>query len=340
MGVPGTSDLGFPENNARDVFQLLTGALGPPEIRAACLVGGSATKKAVASALETAAKEPAPYYVVYFSGAASGRGIRVADGFVDGGLLGRHFEQIAAPSVLFILDVVVGAAPDADVAPAWARAMAEMRPGLRLAAGRATRIGAGAQGEGHARFTSAFLHALTTAEGDIDFAKSRFISDKQAFDEATRELEQRWGSTHLPVLSGMFGDFPLARCQARAPIGSGKILGFAVGKGVSGTVRYALDGRKGVPTVLKYALTDATDDTLGEGEVTVVADDDHHVGKVRIRLPTSLLADHTVWGPMLDMGQTVHLRFRLSLRDARGHVLQEKAFGHELHELPSRVRDP
>jgi len=324
VGAAGASDLGFQENNAKDVFRLLTGALGPPSIRAACLVGENATKKAITGALEVAAKEPDPFYVVYYSGSATSDGIRVADGFVDAAALGRHFTSVSAPSVLFVLDVVVGPSSDEDVAPAWARALAQTRPGLRLAAARGTRIGAGAEGQGHGRFTAALLAALDSAEGDIDFAGARFISDKRALEEAKRGLEKRWGATHLPLEFGPFGGFPLARCQAEALLGSAQILGIAVGKSVSGTIRYAIDGRKGLPTILHYALLDATDELIAEGQTTLIPEADHETGKARFALAAADLADHLVWGAMLEVGETVHVRYRITLRDTRNRVLHQK----------------
>jgi len=314
------------------VYRLLTGGLGPPEIRAACLVG--ATKKAVLDALDVAAGEPAPFYLVYFAGPANRRGLRLADGYVDGPALGRHFEQVASRSVFVILDVQVGRVSDDEVAPAWARALAERRPGLRLSAARATRIGSGAEGEGHSRFTDAFLDALGSAEGDVDFAGARYLSDKRALEATGQTLSRRYGPTHIPVQLGSFGDFPLARCQTRAPLGSAKILGVARGKGVSALVRYMIEGRRGVPTRLQSSLLAPDDEVLGRGEVTIVPEDDRHIGKTRVRLPVEVVSEHTVWGSTLEGGEPVHLRFQISLRDTRGHQLDQKTFGHEVHELP------
>ena len=41
---------------------------------------------------------------------------------------------------------------------------------------------------------------------------------------------------------------------------------------------------------------------------------------------------------MLEMNETVHVRFRITLRDARGHVLHQKTFGHEYGEPPRTSR--
>lgn len=317
---------------------MLTGALGPPSIRAACLTGNEATKNAVVSALEAATSEPAPFYMVYFSGDASGKGLRVADGYVDGGAVNRHFERVTAPSVLFVLEVACGPRPDEDIVPRWVQALAEARPGFRLAATRATRIGGGVEGEGRGRFTAAFLSALATADGDIDFEGARFVSDRRAMEETRGGLVKRWGVTHLPTEMGTFGDFPLARCQAARPVGSAKVLGLAMGKGMSGVVRHLVEGRRGVPTRIRLAMLDATDERLGEEEVTIVPDEDRLLGRTRIRLPEGVLADHVVWGATLELGESVHVRLRVTLLDSRGHVLDQKSYGHEYTELPGGAR--
>ena len=338
LGVPGVSQLGCEETNARDVFRLFTGALAPPGTVASCLVGAEATKKAVNSALDAASRETTPFFVVYFSGRASEKGLHVADGCIGAETLARHFERVAAPSVLFVLDLVVGAVPDDEVVPKWVEAVARARKGLRVAAARATRIGAGAEGEGRARFTGALLEALQTSDGDLEFQGAKYISDMQALDQSEGILQRRWHATHLPVRLGAFGDFPLARCQAAAGVGKGSVLGVAAGTRLSATVRYSLEGRAHVPTVLHYALEDTSHEVLGEGEVVVIPDGQVFVGRQRIRLPSRVLADHTIWGPTLDLGERVHVRWRISLRDARGRTLDRKVFGHEYAALPQSSR--
>ncbi len=338
LGVPGASQLGFAETNARDVFRLFTGALAPPGTVATCLVGDDATKRAVTGELQAASREHTPFFVMYFSGRASDKGLHVADGCIGSGALARHFERVAAPSVLVVLDLVVGPVPDEDVVPKWVEAVARARKGLRVAAARATRIGAGAEGEGRARFTGALLEALQTADGDLELKGAKYISDMRALHQTDAILQRRWHATHLPIRMGSFGDFPLARCQAAETLGGGAVLGVAGGTRVSATVRYSLQGRTGVPTVLHYALEDTTHEVLGEGTVTLTPDSDAYTGRQRIRLPSRVLAEHTVWGPMLDMGERVHVRWRITLRDARGRTLDRRVFGHEYAAVPKSSR--
>jgi len=340
LGVPGPSQLGFEETNARDVFRLFTGALAPPGTVATCLVGEEATKKAVKGALDAASRESTPFFVLYFSGRASEKGLHVADGCIGADALARHFERATAPAVLFVLDLVVGAVPDDEVVPKWVEAVARARKGLRVAAARATRIGGGAPGEGRARFTGALLEALQTADGDLEFQGAKYISDMRALAESEVILQRRWHATHMPERMGPIGDFPLARCQAVAGVGKGSVLGVASGTRLSATVRYSIEGRAQVPTTLHYALEDTTHEVLAEGDVVLVPDGPVHVGRQRIRLPSRVLADHTVWGPTLDLGERVHVRWRITLRDARGRTLDRKVFGHEYAGLPKSGRRP
>lgn len=338
LGVPGRSQLGCEETNARDVFRLFTGALGPPGTVATCLVGEDATKKAVKSAFEAASDENTPFFVVYFSGRASEKGLHVADGCIGSETLAGYFERVAAPSVLFVLDLVVGAVPDEEVVPKWVEAVARARQGLRVAAARATRIGVGTEGEGRARFTGALLEALQSSDGDLEFQGAKYISDMRALHESQAILRRRWHATHMPVQIGHFGDFPLARCQAVAGMGRGTILGVAAGTRLSATVRHSIEGRAHVPTVLHYALEDTSHEVLGEGEVIVIPDGPVFVGRQRIRLPARVLSEHTVWGPTLELGERVHVRWRISLRDARGRTLDRKVFGHEYAAPPKSSR--
>ncbi len=340
LGVPGKSDLGFPATNAEAIFSMLTGALGPPAARAVCLTGEGATKGAVVAELEAATEGPVRFYMMYFSGAANAKGLRLSDGYLDGGIVERHFDRINASAVLLVLEVSSGPRLDSDVIPKWVEAMAEARPGFRLAATRATRIGAGSEGAGRGRFAAALLAALDRAEGDLDFEGESYISDRRALEEARAELLRRFGVTHMPEQVGLFGDFPLARCQTKAQVGSGRIVGFAVGKGVSGIVRFATEERRGVPTRLHYELLDATDERLAEDELRVVPSVDHVVSSQRIRLSPDALAAHTVWGATLEVGGTVFVQFRISLLDSAGRAHDVKVYGHEYDALPRGSRSP
>jgi len=338
LGVPGDVPLAFPETNARDVFQLFTGALGPPRAHATCLVGAHATKRAVAGIFAAAERAPAPFFMMYFSGRASEKGLHVADGCVGPKALARHLTRVSSPKVLLVLDIVAGQARDPSVVPRWVEAVTAARAGMRVAAARATRIGIGAPGAGKARFTAAMLEALDRADGDLDFLGARYISDARAVETSAAILEKRWAPTQLPVRVGAFGDFPLARCQAKAVVGSGAVLGLACGARVAGTVRFSLEGRMGVPTVLRYSLEDAERVTLGSGNVTVVADSQRFTGKERIRLPSNLLAEHPAWAEAIAEGGRMHVRWRISLEDTRGRLLDRKVYGHEYGALPKPWR--
>ena len=90
--------------------------------------------------------------------------------------------------------------------------------------------------------------------------------------------------------------------------------------------------------MLHYALVDPSDDILAEGNVRVTPAGDAEEGRTRIRVPRRTLRDHTIWGPMLEVHQAVHLRWRITLRDTLGRLLAKKTYGHEYDRLPGGSR--
>lgn len=333
LGVSGKSNQGSPEQSAEAVFSRLSGALGPSLSRAVCLTGQEATRRAVTDVLGGEPEVPARFSLVYFSGAANGRGLRVADGYVDGAWVTHQVEHTSAERVLLLLEICAGPRPDAELVPSWVERLASVNPGVGLAAARATRVGAGAEGAGLGRFAVAFLKALDTARGDMDVDGEPFISDRRALDEARAELKRRFGVTHLPEEHGVFGGFPLARCQVKGPIGSAEVLGVALGKAVSVVVRFCARGRAGVPTRLRVELLDATDELLVERVLVVVPTSERHVGRVRARIGREALLEHPVWGPTLELGEVVQVRIRVTLFDSAGRTLDRRVYAHEMGGL-------
>ncbi|MBK9262554.1 MAG: hypothetical protein IPM54_22460 [Polyangiaceae bacterium] len=214
--------------------------------------------------------------------------------------------------------------PDHALLPPWLREFAEDRPGLRVIAARATRIGAGVAGGGLSRFTSAFVTALEEAPGDMRVARTPFISDKLALTDARRVLGERWGVTHLPLDVGTFGGMPLTRSQKAAPIGEAAVEAVVPGSGFSAAITWRIEGRANMPTTLYYALEDAASRVVAEGATTVMAQDPLQKGKERVRFSPKVVkrAGHST------QQRAGALKWRVSLMDARGRVLAERVVDH------------
>jgi hypothetical protein len=335
VGVAGAPEAVTPEYNARGVFDLLTGALGPPGVRATCLLGANATRAATLGALDEAAAAPSGFHVLYFSGAADARGLSIADGFLDPRALGSHFDRIRVCRSLLLLDAPPARAEGGASLPRWLEDLAEARPALGIVAARAAHVDSPAQSAGHSPYTAALLLALQQSHGDIEIDGVQFVSDRKALTEAAALLRQHWAEAEPPIELGSFGDIPLVRSQAEAPLGTAEILGLSCRSGLSAHVRHALRGRRRVPTLLHYALVDPSGDILAEGNVPVTPESDDEQQRTRVRVPLRALRDHTIWGPMLEVHQAVHLRWRITMRDTLGRLLAKKTFGHEYDRLPS-----
>jgi hypothetical protein len=118
-------------------------------------------------------------------------------------------------------------------------------------------------------------------------------------------------------------------------IGGGRILTVAIGAGLSPFVRYALQGRRGRPTVLHCWLVDATDEVIVEGVATISAGSDAQVGHVRACAAARVLHKHVVWGALLGMGEAVWLRWWIELCDEYGNRLARRKVTY-VYRLPER----
>jgi hypothetical protein len=107
------------------------------------------------------------------------------------------------------------------------------------------------------------------------------------------------------------------------------ILGLSRGKGLSARVRHALEGRRGIPTLLHYSLLDAVGGVLAQGVVTIEPDTDKYVDRTLVELPVKAVLEHDIWGAMLETGQVVAMRWRIELRDVSGDVLARKTYSCE-----------
>lgn len=316
IGVSDVPSVTFPEKNARDLFCLFNGPLGPPSIEATCLLGAEASHAAVDGILKAVADAPPKFVMIYFSGVATTRGLKLADRVLPGRRLGEQLARMQGAGVVLVLDLLTTLPKDGVAQlPAWIDELAAELPHVRIAAARATAVGAGAEGHGHSRFTEAYLQALRASPGDLRRKGTLFVSDRRAFDSASMILRRRWGEGELPVEAGLFGGLPLLRSEAEAAVGNGQIVDLSAGPGSSLQVRFALHGRRSVPTVLHYFLVDTADEPLAEGSIEIAPDTDRHLGRTRFRVDPRLLPSRRRRGG---------LRFRVELRDGFGHVLDRQ----------------
>ncbi|HRI68648.1 MAG TPA: hypothetical protein PK156_30680, partial [Polyangium sp.] len=274
----------FHAANARALADLFAGGLGPGSAVIECLVGPNVTVSDVWDLFDAAQARAATNLVVYFSGFGGSAGLQLADGVLEAEPLVRYFLRSPAENVLVILDLAIGTAPDDALLPDWLRTLATNRPGFRVAVARATRIGAGAAGEGLGRFTSALISVLESSSGDLRVDRRSFISDKRAMEQAHVVLEQRWGLTEFPFELGTFGDVALTRSQASVQIGQASIVKLTHGAGLSVSVNWVLEGRANMPTTLRYELVRPDGTVSTEGDVVLVPKNPLQKGKTHLRI--------------------------------------------------------
>ena len=103
--------------------------------------------------------------------------------------------------------------------------------------------------------------------------------------------------------------------------------------GLSVQVRIIHHGWREQTTLLCFRLVDPGAQALVERAVIVVPESDAHVSRHLLRVRAHVLGLHPMWGPLLEIGQAVCLRWRIELRDAAGRVLVRKTFENEYSAL-------
>lgn len=306
----------FHAANARALADLFAGGLGPGSALVECLFGPNVAVSDVWALFDAAHARAATNLVVYFSGFGGSAGLHLADGLLEAEPLVRYFMRSPAQTVLVILDLAIGTALDEALLPDWLRTLATNRPGFRVAVARATRIGAGAVGEGLGRFTSALISALESSSGDLLVDGRSFISDKRAMEQAHVVLEQRWGLTEFPFELGTFGELPLARSQVSAHLGQASIVKVTRGAGLSVSVNWVLEGRANMATTLRYELVRPDGTVSTEGTVVVVPKNPMQKGKTHLRISK---------GPRSRrVPDAASATWRISFCDACGRVLAQQ----------------
>lgn len=325
IGAHASSEQPFPAANARAIHRLFSGGLGPRRLSAECFDGPRATVAAIAAALDAAKSTTAKYFVFYYSGRFSQGGVRAADGRLDGALFRECLQNVPAKAAIVIFDVAVGAERDDATVPRWARALVEAKAGMRLAAARATRIGGAAQDAGLSRFTSAFVAAMQSSEGDVRFGGAKYVSDKRAIEQTRAILDARWGVTHQPVELGDFGDLPLVLSQSAKSIGAASIDNVEMGAGLSCAISYSVKNRMHVPTTLYWRVETLDGELLGESSTRIVPERSAESGRHRARLPVKIMRP-LVRGACPTT--IVPIRWRVGLSDVNNRVLDEFALDH------------
>lgn len=267
----------------------------------------------------------------------------LSNGLLGYGLLAAHLRQINTQTTLIIFDTCHAAAyggfvREDEVAGigedefAWAKMLAESRPGTRLLfSTSATTLSHEASNNG--RFTTAFLDALNEASGDIG-PENNFVSALQAFNVTYGLMLARWGKGQLPQKLGELGDFPLVRSQVGQSVGTAEIVSVSIAKGLSTDLEYLINGRNKVATVLGFALVDGLDTALYTGSVIVVPTSSSYSGTYQICTPRDALRRHPHLRAVLDSGGIVQTQWGIVIQDQRGRLLADKTCNFTYWKLP------
>jgi len=97
------------------------------------------------------------------------------------------------------------------------------------------------------------------------------------------------------------------------------------GNGLSVCASFAIDGEGGRVAAIDYALLDAVGEILAEGSRLIRSYPDANIYQARLALPAESVREDLVWDAMLDLGETVALRWRIDLRGEGGERLARKS---------------
>ena len=334
----GGKRLSFAEQDATKVRDLLVSDLGPATPGTeTLLIGPAATVRAVHGALAETTFQRPDILLFYFSGHGGSNGVALSDDVLLYKDLAEYVQLIGAARSMQILDVCSAAsylsfikeatfAGAADLA--WLEVLANSAPGNRLIFSTGADRSAGEAGPvrgGH--FTEALLRALREGAGDLEAEGSHFISDRMAFLHARWIMRHDFKLAQLPVERGLRGDFPFAKSQAGAPVGSATILKALVqDHGLD--MLFWVDQRRGVPTVLKYSVINSVGGVIVENvlQFTPPASGEPYHGRIPFAQNT-LLSDPTSYLQLKRHGR-VDFSWALILEDGvHGHVLDEQVVG-------------
>jgi hypothetical protein len=96
-------------------------------------------------------------------------------------------------------------------------------------------------------------------------------------------------------------------------------------------VRVHLEAVQVVPAEVHFDLVDADDEILASGSVLLRVDAPESERSFRVRAEPRIVQRHVVWGVLLSMYETVHLRWEVQVVDPTGRMLGRKTLEDEMH---------
>ncbi|MDI1480304.1 hypothetical protein [Polyangium sp. y55x31] len=109
------------------------------------------------------------------------------------------------------------------------------------------------------------------------------------------------------------------------------LLEVRLGRGLSVFVQVRLEEiRQAAPAEVWLDLVDADDEILASSSVELAAND-AAASSFRVRADPRVVRKHTVWGVLLSLYETVHLRWQVQLLDKAGRVLGRRSVECEMN---------
>jgi hypothetical protein len=97
-------------------------------------------------------------------------------------------------------------------------------------------------------------------------------------------------------------------------------------------VAFAVAGRRGNVAALHYTLLDAVGAALAGGSIRVDSASDAPIHRTRVALSPRAVRKDPMWGAMLELGETVVLRWRIELRGPSDDRIARKTLAIEYRD--------
>lgn len=121
----------------------------------------------------------------------------------------------------------------------------------------------------------------------------------------------------------------LARRRSEGP--AARIVALEPGQGLDVVVCIERTSRRKKQLWVRVEVVDPVDEVLTSHAIEVPAPKKSLVQRVRVRCDLRALSDHESWGAMLDLGESVHMRWRVEIVDRLGKLVAEDLLEHELY---------
>lgn len=109
------------------------------------------------------------------------------------------------------------------------------------------------------------------------------------------------------------------------------LLEVRLGRGLSIFVEVRLEEiQQAAPAEVWLDLVDADDEVLASSSVEL-ATNDEAAPSFRVRADPRVVRKHMVWGVLLSLYETVHLRWQVQLLDKAGQVLGRRSVEYEMN---------